>query len=98
MLTRMQPDSAAADVVRVGNTVVELLGCGFDAAGNTVRFGPEPVSNVPSTAGGTSMRFTVPASIRGGGEVAPMPMVEGVYDVVIETSRGRSHARPFKLY
>jgi hypothetical protein len=76
---------------------VEAQGCGF-APQNDVRFGPEVLRDVPSAERGTRIHFVIPQSLRGGSEVPPMPTPAGTYDVTITTARGRSNARPLRLY
>ena len=97
VLLRLLPDSAAAETVQASRVEVEAQGCGF-VGQNEVRFGPEVLRAVPSAEGGTRIHFTIPQSIRGGSEVPPMPTPAGTYDVTITTTRGRSNARPLRLY
>jgi hypothetical protein len=97
VLLRLVPDSAAAETVQTSPVQVEAQGCGF-AAQNDVRFGPEVLRDVASVEGGTRIHFTIPRSLRGGSEVPPMPTPAGTYDVTITTTRGRSNARPLRLY
>jgi hypothetical protein len=77
--------------------VVEASGCGFDATTNTIRFGDITIANVPSTAGGTKLRFRVPTEIRVSREVPPMQVDAGKYPVTIRTSRATTNALVFTL-
>jgi hypothetical protein len=77
--------------------IVTVRGCGFGPTGNIVTVGPARLTDVPSLDRGTRLRFAVPQTATGGGEVAPMTMPLGRVQVTVSTSRGRSNALPLTL-
>jgi hypothetical protein len=92
-ISGLSPTSAIAGEI----VVVTITGCGFDAEGNVVVFGPATVSDVKSTAGGTRLEFGVPTEVRSRGEVPPMMLGAGGYPVSVRSSRGTSNVLVFTL-
>jgi len=76
---------------------LRITGCGFHATKNTVRFGDVAVPNVRSTNDGTRIRVVVPKEYHATGEVPPMLIGAGAYDVSVNNGRGASNARRVTL-
>ncbi len=76
---------------------LRINGCGFSADENTVTFGTVTVRNVKSSDGGTHIRVVIPKQTRATGEVAPMPLGAGTYDVTVNNGRGTSNAKRVTL-
>jgi hypothetical protein len=76
---------------------LRISGCGFDALHNTVRVGEITVRDIRSTEGGTRIRVVIPKEYRATGEVPPMVMGAGTYEVTVDNGRGRSNARRITL-
>jgi hypothetical protein len=97
-LVRLSPDEAGISAIRMGEPVfVEIQGCGFAATGNTIRFGTEEIRDVASLSGGTRLRFVLPDRMRSGAEVAPMPVQQGTYAVVVTTAGRTSNILNFTI-
>jgi hypothetical protein len=89
------PPAASADPGEVLD--LRLNGCGFSANDNTVKFGDVTVRNVKSTDDGTHIRVVIPKDVHGGGEVPPMQLGAGIYDVTVNNGRGTSNAKRVAL-
>jgi hypothetical protein len=76
---------------------LRINGCGFSADKNTVKFGDVSVPNIKSSDGGTHIRVVIPKQTRATGEVAPMPLGAGDYDVTVNNGRGTSNAKRVTL-
>lgn len=76
---------------------LRITGCGFHATKNTVRLGEASVPNVRSTDDGTRIRVVVAKEYRANGEVPPMQIGAGAYDVSVNNGRGASNARRVTL-
>lgn len=76
---------------------VVIYGRGFAASGNTVTFGPIRVAPLPSSNGGTRIEFSVPKEAPSPGEVPPMPLLPGAYEVTVSTPHGTSRPVRFHL-
>jgi len=89
------PPSASADPGEVLD--LRIAGCGFSASRNVVRFGDVTLRDVRSTERGTRIRVVVPKEIPSGGEVPPMSLGRGDYDVTVNNGRGTSNAKRVTL-
>jgi hypothetical protein len=89
------PPAASADPGEVLD--LRINGCGFSAEKNTVTFGDVVVRNIKSTDDGTHIRVVIPKAARATGEVPPMPLGAGVYDVTVNNGRGTSNAKRVTL-
>jgi hypothetical protein len=74
-----------------------LTGSGFDSTGNTVRFGSIVVPGQLSSRGGTVLTFPVPKEMASRGEVPPMVLEPGRYEVTVTTRAGMSNKVTFTL-
>lgn len=96
VIVSLSPDQAMV----ANGAVVQVLvtGTGFDSL-NTLHFGSLVIRGVPRTSP-TTLRFTVPTDDtylpnRGG---APLtPIAPGPYDVMLETTRGKSNVKVFTV-
>jgi len=89
------PPSASADPGEVLD--LRITGCGFSASRNVVRFGDVTLRDVRSTERGTRIRVVVPKEVHSGGEVPPMSLGRGDYDVTVNNGRGTSNAKRVTL-
>jgi hypothetical protein len=89
------PSAASVDPGEVLD--LRIAGCGFSADENTVKFGDVTVRNVKSTDDGTHIRVVVPKEIRSSGEVPPMQLGVGAYEVTVNNGRGTSNAKRVTL-
>lgn len=89
------PPAANADPGEVLD--LRINGCGFSADKNVVKFGDVTVRNIKSTDDGTHIRVVIPKEARSGGEVPPMQIGAGVYDVTVDNGRGTSNAKRVTL-
>jgi hypothetical protein len=94
-LFEVLPPAASADPGAVLD--LRIAGCGFSADRNTVKFGDVTVRNIKSTDDGTRIRVVIPKEAHGGGEVPPMQMSAGEYDVTVNNGRGTSNAKRVTL-
>jgi hypothetical protein len=85
VLVSLSPAEAA-----VGSETV-VRGQGFTPTGNTLRFGTVDITDLESSDGGTMIRFTIPRRLPSRGEVPPMVVWPGEYEVVVRNSRGTSN-------
>lgn len=93
-IERLEPSSGrAGDAYPI---TLRIVGGPFDTEGNTVRFGPATIPDVPSPDG-RSLELALPKSVRTAPEVPPMVLPPGAYDVVVETAAGASPPRTFVL-
>jgi len=76
---------------------VTLEGRGFADTGNVVTFGDIPSQSLPSSAGGTRITFWVPKEVPSTGEVPPMVLSPGEYEVTVTTPAGTSEPVMFTL-
>jgi Quinohemoprotein amine dehydrogenase, alpha subunit domain III len=77
--------------LRAGETnELVVSGTGFDAAENTVTFGPVTLTSVKSTNGGTRISLVVPDRMPSGGGAAPMLWMAGDYPLTVSNRRGTS--------
>lgn len=93
-IERLEPDSG-----RVGEAypiTARIVGGPFDAEGNVVRFDGRPVGTFESEDGET-LEFPVPKTRPSTGEVPPMVLPAGRYEVTVETSAGVSEPAVFVL-
>jgi hypothetical protein len=74
-----------------------IRGGNFAPAGNTVRFGPITILDLPSFDGGTRITFSVPKLVASAGEVAPLVLPPGDYRVTVTNAHGSSNALTFTL-
>ncbi|MDQ6703966.1 MAG: hypothetical protein M3Z96_13240 [Pseudomonadota bacterium] len=72
-----------------------LHGTGFMPAGNVVEFGPVRIADLPSN--GSEITFGIPKILPSRGEVPPMVLQPGDYDVRVTTPAGTSNALTFTL-
>lgn len=94
-LFEVLPPAASADP---GEPLdLRLSGCGFSADKNVVKFGDVIVRNIKSTDDGTHIRVVVPKEVRASGEVPPMQVGAGVYEVTVDNGRGTSNAKRVTL-
>jgi hypothetical protein len=73
-----------------------IRGTGFMREDNLVRFGPVTLPNLPSREG-TEIVVSIPKVMPSGGEVPPLVLSPGEYDVTVGTSAGMSNALTFRL-
>jgi hypothetical protein len=73
-----------------------IRGTGFLPTGNIVNFGPVTIPDL-SSADGTQLAFMIPKKRPSGGEVPPMPLPPGEYQVTVKTAAGVSNALVFTL-
>jgi hypothetical protein len=92
-ITSLAPTTAEAGSI----APIAITGCGFDPADNTVAFGEVVFRNVRSTANGTRITINAPTEIPSRGEVAPMAMAPGSYQITVRTARGQSNVMVFTL-
>lgn len=76
---------------------VTLEGRAFAETGNVVTFGGIPSRGLPSSAGGTRITFWVPKEVPSTGEVPPMVLSPGEYEVTVTTLGGTSEPVMFIL-
>jgi hypothetical protein len=94
-LLEVLPPAASADP---GEPLdLRIDGCGFSADKNVVRVGEITVRNVRSTERGTHIRLVVPKELPSRGEVPPMLLGAGAYDVTVNNGRGTSNAKRVTL-
>ena len=91
-LTGLEPSSV--QLVRGNVTTIDLHGSAFDTnrftPENTVRIGSLVLRAVPSIAGGTLIRVTIPSAVPSDGEAPPVPWIGGRYLVTVTTKIGTS--------
>jgi hypothetical protein len=92
-LVRLTPSTVLSGTGAV--VTVELTGDRFTATGNTVYFGSIELGPLPSN--GSVIRFTVPETIPSRGEVPPMMVQPGRYDVHVVNANGVSDSLAFIL-
>jgi hypothetical protein len=74
-----------------------IRGHGFAEEGNVVTFGGIPTGPLPSTEDGTMITFWVPKEAPSKGEVPPMILTAGKYEVTVTTPAGTSEPVTFQL-
>jgi hypothetical protein len=74
-----------------------ILGRNFADTNNVVTFGSVTIKSVKSTGGGTRITVHAPKEMPSTGEVPPMPLMAGSYNVRVTTPSGASNAVPFAL-
>ncbi|MGD2122856.1 MAG: IPT/TIG domain-containing protein [Gemmatimonadota bacterium] len=92
--------SITPDRGRVGEAYpieVTIEGTGFVEEGNIVTFGGIPSEALVSTDGGTRITFWVPKEVPSTGEVPPMILDPGEYEVTVTTPSGTSEPVTFVL-
>jgi len=94
-LFEVLPPAASVDPGAVLDLRID--GCGFSADKNTVKFGGVTMRNIRSTDDGTHIRVVIPKEAHSGGEVPPMQMSAGEYDVTVNNGRGTSNAKRVTL-
>jgi hypothetical protein len=94
-LFEVLPPGASADPGEVLD--LRINGCGFSAGNNVVKFGDVTVRNIKSAEGGTQIRVVIPKEGRASGEVPPMHLAAGTYDVTVNNGRGTSNAKRVTL-
>jgi hypothetical protein len=62
-----------------------------------VKFGDVVVRDIKSTDDGTHIRVVIPKEVRPSGEVPPMSLGAGAYDVTVNNGRGTSNAKRVTL-
>ena len=76
---------------------VTLEGRGFAESGNVVIFGDIPSAPLDSSEGGTRITFWVPKEVPSTGEVPPMILSAGEYEITVTTPAGTSGSVRFTL-
>jgi hypothetical protein len=89
------PSAASTDPGEVLD--LRIAGCGFSTDRNTVTFGDVTVRNIKSTDDGTHIRVVIPKEVRSGGEVPPMQLSAGAYQVTVNNGRETSNAKRVTL-
>ena len=86
-------------VMFVVSVAIEVIieGTGFVEEGNIVTFGGIPSKALASTDGGTRITFWVPKEVPSTGEVPPMILDPGEYEVTVTTPSGTSEPVTFIL-
>ena len=74
-----------------------ISGKGFMATGNVVQFGPVKLDGLASVDRRKKIEFSVPKIRPSRGEVPPMVIPPGDYDVTVTTKAGTSNALKFTL-
>jgi hypothetical protein len=95
VLVALSPSSGRAGMDYPVQVTIE--GNGFAQEDNVVIFGGIPVEGLPSSDGGTRISFWVPKEIPSTGEVPPMVLDPGEYEVTVTTPRGISNSMTFTL-
>ena len=76
---------------------VTIHGSHFTASGNTVTFGSVEIADRSSSTGGTRIVFSVPKMRPSRGEVPPMVLQPGEYEVRVTNANGTSEPAVFTL-
>lgn len=76
---------------------VTIYGSHFTASDNIVTFGSLEIADRPSSNGGTQVVFSVPKMFPSSGEVPPMVLQPGEYDVRVTNANGTSEPAVFTL-
>ena len=93
-IDRLEPASGwAGDAYPI---TVTIYGSHLTASDNTVTFGPVEIADRPSTDG-TQLVFSVPKMFPSGGEVPPMVLQPGEYEVRVTNANGTSEPAVFTL-
>jgi hypothetical protein len=95
VITRLSPSSGRAGEAYPIRVTIE--GTGFAEDGNIVTFGGIPSDELASSEAGTRITFWVPKEAPGSGEVPPMVLTPGEYQVTVTTPNGTSEPVPFTL-
>ncbi len=95
VVTRLEPSSGWAGTAYPIR--VTIHGSGFMETGNVVVFGPVRIPDRPSTNGGTQIVFSVPKVVPSSGEVPPMVLRPGEYEVRVTNAIGTSEPAVFTL-
>ncbi len=97
-LSRLTPRFTTLAALAAGGTIwVDVHGRRFDAAHNSVSFGPVTLTDVVSRDRGTHLRFAVPTEFRSSGEVPPQRVGAGSYQIRVTTPLGTSNALTFTI-
>ena len=89
VLYDVTPDSVpAGDAYPV---TLMIRGEGFDSEGNVLRLG-DTLADTVSSLDGTSIRWSMPKTVRSYSEVPPMVVQPGKYDLTVQTREGVSNA------
>ena len=94
VITALDPSSGPAGTsypIRI-----TILGHGFDPTGNLVEFAGIAVQDLASVDG-SRIELFLPKERPSSGEVPPMPLLPGRYDVTVSTSQGLSAPSIFTL-
>ncbi len=76
---------------------VTIYGSRFTESDNTVTFGSLEIADRPSSNGGTQIVFSVPKVFPSSGEVPPMVLRPGEYEVRVTNAIGTSEPAVFTL-
>ena len=76
---------------------VTIYGSHFTESDNTVTFGALEIADRPSSTGGTQIVFSVPKMFPSSGEVPPMVLQPGKYEVRVTNANGTSEPAVFTL-
>ena len=95
IITSLEPSSGPEGVAYP--IEVTIHGSGFTSNDNIVYFLTIANKNLPSTDGGTKIVFYVPKEKPSSGEVPPMVLPYGDYEVSVVNVNGRSNVKTFTL-
>ena len=76
---------------------VTIHGSNFAESGNTMTFGPVEIADRSSSTGGTQIVFSLPKMFPSRGEVPPMMLRPGSYEVRVTNANGTSEPAVFTL-
>ncbi len=94
-IDRLEPASGWAG--QAYPITVTIYGSHFTESDNTVTFGSIEIADRPSSNGGTQIVFSVPKVFPSRGEVPPMVLLPGEYDVRVTNANGTSEPAVFTL-
>ena len=94
-IDRLEPASGWAG--QAYPITVTIYGSRFTESDNTVTFGALEIADRPSSAGGTQIVFSVPKMLPSSGEVPPMVLLPGEYEVRVSNANGTSEPAVFTL-
>ena len=94
-IVRLDPSSGWAG--EAYPITVTIYGSRFTESGNTVTFGPVEIADRSSSTGGTQIVFSVPKMFPSRGEVPPMVLRPGSYEVRVTNANGTSEPAVFTL-
>ena len=95
VIERIEPTSGPAGTAYPIRLTIE--GRFFADSTNVIHFGPVTLERLSSSNSGTRIELYAPKEQPSGGEVPPMVLQPGRYEITVSTAAGRSNAIPFTL-